>query len=109
MKTVHLNNCTIKVGENASENTLLIKKSNPKYYWVHLDSFPSGHVVVESEIYDESVIMQACILCLENTKYKHLKDVYFCVTQIKNLKLSETLGEVIFCSKRRVLRIKLDS
>ncbi len=39
----------VKIGQNSRENWNLIENSNQNYIWLHLDSFPSCHVVIEDE------------------------------------------------------------
>ena len=104
MKIKQVEDCIIKLGQNAEENTDLVKNSNCNFYWVHLDAFPSGHAVIESESPNKNVIYEACQFCLENTKYKRLKHVYFNVTQIKNLKTTDICGEVEFLSNKKVFK-----
>ena len=98
MKVITVDGIVIKLGRNAKENTELVKSSSPKHFWVHLDSFPSGHVVIESELYNEDVIRRACMFCLENTKYRRLKNICFSVSRIENLVTTNLAGEVEFKS-----------
>ena len=107
MKVVTVNNVSIKLGQNAEENTKLVKSSLPKYFWIHLESFPSGHVIVETDVYDEDTIRQACILCLENSKYRRLKHVCFSVTRVENLTPIDVPGEVEFKSQRKTQTKKI--
>jgi predicted ribosome quality control (RQC) complex YloA/Tae2 family protein len=47
MKTIIYNNIPIIIGKNAQENWDLLSK-NPNFTWLHLKSFPSCHVIIES-------------------------------------------------------------
>ena len=58
MKEVVLNDTIIKVGATADENWILVD-SNKEYTWLHLNSFPSCHVVIESAEQTQEEIMFA--------------------------------------------------
>jgi predicted ribosome quality control (RQC) complex YloA/Tae2 family protein len=83
-----------KLGKNAKENQLLIDTSDSNFWWFHLDDYPSGHCVIESNAINKEMRYFAANLIKQNIKYKNkrLKIVY---TQIKNLKNTKTIGEVI--------------
>jgi len=98
MKTIIKDNKTYKVGQNAKENWSLIseaKKKNKDYVWVHLDSFPSGHIIIEDELPDEAMIIFACELCKSQSKYDG-KVMKFIFTNVDNLKFGEEHGSVYF-------------
>lgn len=108
MKVFEYENVVIKLGENAKENTLLVSESEPTYTWVHLESFPSGHVVVQCDEPSKEVLVHAMKICLEGTKYKNLKNVKISITKVSNLKLTNVLGEVEFKSNRKVKSLKIN-
>ena len=101
MKEVVLNNTIIKVGANADENWMLVD-SNKEYTWLHLNSFPSCHVVIESTEPTQEEIMFAAQLCKQNTKYRNLRNLKICYTTCGNLKKGVKAGSVIYNSKRKV-------
>lgn len=107
MKVFQYEDITIKLGQTAKENTFLVKNSNPNYVWIHLESFPSGHVVIECENPSKEVINYSMNVCLEGTKQKNMKDVKLSVTKISNLKTTDILGEVEFKSKKKVESLKI--
>lgn len=107
MKIKECENVIIKLGENVYENHELIKVSRPDFLWVHLKSFPSGHVVIESDSCDLSQLKIAMRMCLDGTKYRNMKDVTFSVTKISNIVCTEKKGEVQFKSNKKVLCYKL--
>ena len=106
MKEYIENGIVIKVGENATENWKLIN-TNPNFIWLHLDSFPSCHVIIESEKPPKNVIPAGAIQCKYNTKYKHIPNIRVCATTCGNLKKGKEVGSVIFKSKHKVWYIKL--
>jgi|TARA_B100001059_G_scaffold196625_2_gene201705 predicted ribosome quality control (RQC) complex YloA/Tae2 family protein len=101
MKEVVLNDTIIKVGANADENWMLVD-SNKEYTWLHLNSFPSCHVVIESVEPTQEEIMFAAQLCKQNTKYRNLRNLKICYTTCGNLKKGVKAGSVIYNSKRKV-------
>ena len=102
MKVFEYENVTIKLGQNAQENTLLVSESEPNYTWIHLESFPSGHVIVCCDEPSNEVLAYAMKICLDGTKYKNMKNIKASVTKKSNLKLTDVLGEVEFKSNRKV-------
>jgi predicted ribosome quality control (RQC) complex YloA/Tae2 family protein len=101
MKQIVLNDTIIKVGANADENWMLVD-SNKEYTWLHLNSFPSCHVVIESTEPTQEEIMFAAQLCKQNTKYRNLRNLKICYTTCGNLKKGVKAGSVIYNSKRKV-------
>ena len=66
--------------------------------WIHLESFPSSHVIIQEEKPPNSVIVETGLICKQHSKFKNLK----------NLKISCTLcsskskpGEVYFKSNQK--------
>ena len=51
MKIEIFNNIQIIIGENAEENWKIID-FNSNYTWLHLNSFPSCHVIIQSDDID---------------------------------------------------------
>jgi predicted ribosome quality control (RQC) complex YloA/Tae2 family protein len=102
MKTIIKDNFSYKVGQNAKENWSLIseaKKKNKNFVWVHLDSVPSGHVIIEDEIPSEEMIVFACELCKSQSKYDG-KVMKFVFTNVDNLKFGEETGSVYFKNEK---------
>lgn len=98
VKIFYYKEILFEVGENAHENTELIKAAYDKYFWLHMDSIPSPHVIIHTEIIDEDVLYFASKLCKErcNKKYKLSNRFYVVVTRVHNLELTDIPGEVEF-------------
>lgn len=106
MKIEIKDDITIKIGRNKEENWEMLQ-TNPKFTWLHLNSFPSGYVIIESENPDNEMIQYAAYLCKNNTKYKNVKNLKICYTLIENVIKGEKVGEVYFKSNRKVNTIKI--
>ncbi|CAN0448040.1 unnamed protein product [Pylaiella littoralis] len=91
----------VAIGANARENWDLITDSEPEHIWVHLNSFPSPHVVIRSSNPSISEIEFAAELCKANSKYKKIKNIKVMYTRIDNLKLGDEIGSVNILSKRK--------
>lgn len=104
MKIEEVEGTIIKIGKNAQENWDLID-IHPDFMWFHLNSFPSCHVIIESDSPNDNEIKIAAELCKENTKYKNLKNIKVCYTTCSNLKKGTDIGSVIYKSKRKVKTI----
>ena len=97
----------IKIGQSAKENWYLIDNSNQNYIWLHLDSFPSCHIVIEDENPSNELLLESARLCKENTKYRNLKNLKICYTTISNLIKGNEIGSVSYKSNRKVKYIQL--
>ena len=102
MRSYVVQGITLEVGENRHENWKLIDKSQQAWWWLHLNSFPSGHVVIQHDEPPQNIIDEAAYLCLFHTKFRNMKNVKACFTQINNLKKTENVGEVEFASNKKV-------
>lgn len=84
----------ILIGENAKENTELVKESDPDDLWFHLATVSSPHIILKSNgdylTYDD---IKQVASKLYNYKKKHEFDnvIY---TMIKNLRVTNTPGLV---------------
>ena len=98
---------TAFLGETDEENWKLIDNSEEDYIWMHLNSFPSGHLVINCINPTSNILFEGGQICKQNTKYKNLPNLKICYTPITNLLKGETKGSVQFKSNRRVKTIKL--
>ena len=104
MKVEEFNDITIIIGQNAQENWDLIN-FDCDYIWLHLNSFPSCHVIIEDNNPEQEVLEYAAQLCKENTKYRNLKNLKICYTKCNNLKKGKDIGSVVYKSNRKVKTI----
>jgi predicted ribosome quality control (RQC) complex YloA/Tae2 family protein len=95
MKMFNFNNINIVLGTNAKENFQLIDDANPNDWWFHLDDYPSGHCIVKHDVLDREIIEYAGRKVKENSKLKNEMKVVVIYTQIKNIRKTKTVGEVI--------------
>ena len=102
MKTKIVNDIVIKLGETDKENWELIDAAQGKYVWVHLKSFPSGHVIIEDENPDKNLLTEAGNFCKEHTKYRKLRHIKVSITLCNNLKKGAKIGEVFFKKNKDV-------
>nr|QFG74330.1 MAG: protein of unknown function DUF814 [Megaviridae environmental sample] len=101
-KTVDDKDYIFKLGQNAKENHLIIDSSEPDDWWFHLDNYPSGHCIIESNEVDRELILYAATLVAEHSKYRNNKKLKIIYTQIKNIKKTKTCGEVKILSEKGV-------
>ncbi len=106
MKEVIIDDIIFKIGQNAQENWDLLSL-NENFMWFHLKSFPSCHVVVENENLSNEQIVKGAQLCLQNTKYRNMKNIKVNYTLLKNLKKADKIGSVHFNSNRKVYTIMI--
>lgn len=108
MKQFIFKNINIYLGEDRKENWFLLETSRPDDVFVHLNSFPSGHVRTETSIFNIEVILHAGKICRQYSKYKKLKDLKICYCKYSNVLKGKKKGEVLFKSNRQVKKIKLN-
>lgn len=95
-------NNIIKIGQNAIENTQIIKESSESDIWFHLAKFPSCHVIISSseEYPATNIMINYCInLVKQNTKYKKLPRLKVNYTLIKNVICTDVPGKVMIRGK----------
>ena len=109
----------IVLGTSAQENTDLIKKALPSWWWLHLDSVASGHVIIMTDMIDDNIIEFAAHICIKHVSDRKRAGALYrrkgeseqqfnaLVTRISNLVIDQgSLGEVEFKSrsKRKLLK-----
>ena len=107
MKDIVFNDIHILIGQNAAENWKIIDDSSDNYYWFHLKSFPSCHVIVQTDDITPDILLHAAQLCKSNTKYRNLPNVKVDYTPISNIIKGTDVGSVHFKSNRKVKNITI--
>ncbi len=86
----------ILIGKNAKGNEEIIKKSHKDSLWFHFDNISSAHIILQNsgDIIPKKYINQVAAKLFEYKKSapKNSKVIY---TEIRNIKLTNTLGTVI--------------
>jgi predicted ribosome quality control (RQC) complex YloA/Tae2 family protein len=95
---------SILVGERSGENEFLVRGENPSHTWLHMEKFPSCHVVIRADSPSEECILEAASYCMMFSK-KRSGSVSFLVTKVGNLLPGEREGEVTFSSNRKCRRL----
>ena len=103
MKQIINHETTYWIGRNAQDNWDIINESEQNWIWIHLDKFPSGHVIIckESSTVTDEEILYGCDLCRQHSKYKNLNPLSFIYSEIKNLTLGIKIGSVYFKSNKK--------
>jgi predicted ribosome quality control (RQC) complex YloA/Tae2 family protein len=97
-----------KLGRNAKENYQLIDEAtdiNSDYWWFHLEHYPSGHCVVHTKDMDRACAIFAASLVKSYSKLKHQKNVKILYIQIKDIRKTKTIGEVVLNKKPNVITL----
>lgn len=102
MKTFTYDNVTIYLGENAQENWDLVTRAHPDYWWFHLSSFPSSHVVLCSFALTNSLRNECVRLCREHSKFRKIPNLKVDYTLVSNLRKGDEVGEVYYKRPRLV-------
>lgn len=104
---IQYNNTWFVVGKSAEDNWKIISNADKDYYWVHAESAPSSHIIIEMDDPIEDEIKYACQLCKSQTKKISNSSVQFIITQVKNIKLGSKPGEVYFRNNTTIQRITI--
>lgn len=106
---IEFNNIWFIIGKNAEDNWKIISEADKDYYWIHADSVPSAHIIIEvDQILDED-IQYACKLCMSYSKKITSFPAKFVLTQVKNLKFGSKAGEVYFKDNSKVKNVILNN
>lgn len=109
MTIITYNDISFVLGKNSRENWEILdeySKINSNYIWFHLNSFPSGYVIMLSEnINDYNLLNYGALLCKDNTKYRNLKDLKICYTTLNKLKKTNKIGEVKISGKPKIIKL----
>ena len=76
---------TIKVGENARENDLLIKTSHQDAVWCHLENTPSPHAIIYSSNPDNDSLNAAYQLVKYFSKQRNARISRMISTKVRNI------------------------
>lgn len=108
MKTIKFENFICKLGQNTKENWKLLDEAKDHYLFFHLQSFPSGYVIIEyNNDYTEEIIIKAAEICKNGTKYRNLKNLKIDYCRCDNIIKGKKTGEVEFKSIRKVKQVKI--
>lgn len=108
MLTIVENEITYKLGRNAKENFELIddaQDANPDYWWFHLEGHPSGHCIIYCADITNQMVSFAANLVKQYSKLKSDKKVKIIYTQIKHVKKTKTLGQVLLQGPTKIISI----
>lgn len=114
MKTEFFNEIKFILGQNAEENWKILdeaKNINENFIWFHLNSFPSGYVIMYAtqEELDTSIIGNyikfGAELCKNNTKYKNLNDLKICYTTLNKIQKTNKIGEISIKGKKKIIKL----
>ena len=114
MKSYVYKNINFIIGNNAKENWQILdnmKDLNEDYLWFHLNSFPSGYVIMYSTLDDlvdkniDDYLFFAGNLCKNNTKYRNLNDIKICYTSLNKLEKTDKIGEIIVKGKKKLIKL----
>lgn len=87
---------TLYIGKNALGNEEIIKICHPESIWFHLNNISSAHIILDSKGDDiPKRYLNSVAGLLFKYKTNIPKNTNVIYTQVKNVKLTNTLGTVI--------------
>ena len=93
------------VGKNEKDNWDLIQNADASDIWIHLQDYPSPHVVIENISRLESRhIMYGCQLCKQYSKAKKSR-VNISVLEIEYVKKGKVVGEAKLLKIPRTVKL----
>lgn len=111
MKILYVSNHTIYIGESKSENWDILTRASQTDVFFHLSSFPSCYVILQSTNRAEptnDTLLLCARTCLEHTKFKAMKNIYVDYTSVSNVVKADTIGEIVYKSRRKVHKIMVE-
>ncbi len=104
---VKYNDTWFVIGKFAQDNWKIILEADKEHYWVHAEGVPSSHIIIEIDDPIESEIQYACQLCKLQSKKVKDTSTKFIITQVKNVKLGSTPGEVVIKDLKKTKTVTL--
>jgi predicted ribosome quality control (RQC) complex YloA/Tae2 family protein len=108
MKQFSLGISSCKLGENKTENWLLLKESKPYHLFMHLTNLSSGFLIIELErnsTLNKKILSIAADICKKFSKHRHLNKVKVDYTPCINVSKGQIEGEVYYKNARKVRTI----
>lgn len=96
----------MKIGRNAAENWEIFDQASPDDVWVHLNSFPSPHVIISEEDVCQESLYEAADACKSRSKFKNVKNIKAVYCRIKHLRKGAEEGVILLPSKGKCGFIK---
>lgn len=97
----------IDIGKDMYENWDLIDNSKQNDIWFHVESSPSSHVFLRTEMkinkVPRQVIKRCACLCKSNSTTKSMKNVNIIYTNIYNIEKGKHIGSVISKNTKTVI------
>lgn len=86
----------ILIGQNAKDNEDIIKMSNQNDLWFHFENISGPHIILQNrgDIIPKRYLNHVALKLFEN-KPKAPRNQNIIYTEVKNVKLTNTLGTVI--------------
>lgn len=95
MKSFQFNTLSFLIGQSALENWQILSKAEKDHWWVHLDEYPSAHVIVETEaplVAEELAFARQCILDQTPKAPKGARCIY---ARVGDVGRGAVVGEVV--------------
>lgn len=105
MRSVLWNGYTYLIGENAEDNTRMIRQfqeSSPDYYWFHLADGSSAHVILTDNLSlirvkkdRHSILKHGALLCKQWSRVVQHEPISITCCRLRDLNLTSIPGEVL--------------
>ena len=102
---ISLDGITIKVGENAKDNSALTESSYPKEWWLHVSDLPGSHVVVcyEGDVIPRETKRDAAILAVKYSKANCMSMVPVDLVRVEDVVSAKNHGQVHLTKSAMIL------
>jgi hypothetical protein len=84
------------VGESAIDNWAIIAAANKDYYWLHLDKYPSAHIIIEIDVEPTADEIAFATDLVRAATPRAPVSAGIVWTQVSNLRRGSKPGEVYF-------------
>jgi predicted ribosome quality control (RQC) complex YloA/Tae2 family protein len=95
----------IYLGENQKENDTLVKECDGGDTWFHVANHPSGHAIYTGDEPSNDAIARVAALVKQQSKLKDLKKVKVNYIQLKHVKPTKTLGQVMLAKSPGIVTV----
>ena len=94
-----------KIGKNAHDNDRLFDEAEDDDIWFHLSDYPSAHLWVKNHKFSKQELYKLGLVLKMKSKYRKENCISVIYTTKKNLKKTNTIGELEIIGKVQYLKV----
>lgn len=91
------NDITILLGTDAHDNIETVRMSDTSHWWLHMDTVPSGHVIIQTSEPTDNTVAFAANICFQHIGSKSKKRALYYIDKVVYFDIIMTpIGNLIY-------------